>query len=809
MSTIDLDVIQRLARLALANDEPYLYGRLVPLLAANLPGQGEWLAGYLRSLTRLGLNRVAAEVIERMSPDDRRRPEVEALAASVRSARPGYAPWKSRHRRFEANLAALVERDPAIAATVQAAWRAHAARFEMHQCSDGNVQVKAASAVWPPQWLPSLDDHRGAASRRINTANAGLIPPPLLFDGVGLGWEIEEGYKKTARVFLEASSAVYIVERRPEALAIALHIQDWRDLIRDPRVLLFLGEDASSQLSEFLAADASWPVTNVCHSLGLLGLCDSPPTATVMARVAGDRSQRAEQLRNDIAKCYHGRNATYWARRFDEAMDSTGKASEQPLRILGITSIHTTFLQYSMRDCLAALQHLGHQTELLIEPTAHQCLDATAALETQRKMEPDLILVLSRMRDEMPAIAHAAIPSVSWDQDSLPWVFDASRKPKLAWNDFLMGYAAAAAPRKFGWPKHRCKFCTLAGSADTYSPQPLPDEELAQYRCDVSYVSHASATVEEETNHAESWLGDPRLRPIFRAAVERLLPDWLAGGEFPGPIMSAVIDVCIERGHQVDADEVKKVVVAAGRIGDRAFRHVALNWVADWADRSGGSLHIWGNGWDKHPRFARYARGATRNGHELRCVYQASSINLQLIAYGFLHQRALDGLMAEAFFMARRSTVDDAGPLHREIVELVDRYSVGSPTDLAAIEDEDVRTRIATTMIKLGRDPRLVTPECVDTYRVNARCEYAAEVVPHFDEIAFTCAQAFERQAERFLADPETRAQYASQMRRALVDRYSYDTRMAAMLLFVRNGFQGEAEGSATADPELSSAMRA
>ena len=41
---------------------------------------------------------------------------------------------------------------------------------------------------------------------------------------------------------------MYIVEPSPVALAIALHIHDWRDLLRDPRVKFFIGEGASERL---------------------------------------------------------------------------------------------------------------------------------------------------------------------------------------------------------------------------------------------------------------------------------------------------------------------------------------------------------------------------------------------------------------------------------------------------------------------------------------------------------------------------------------------------------------------------------
>ena len=39
-------------------------------------------------------------------------------------------------------------------------------------------------------------------------------------------------------------------------------------------------------------------------------------------------------------------------------------------------------------------------------------------------------------------------------------------------------------------------------------------------------------------------------------------------------------------------------------------------------------LHIFGNGWDMHPWFKKYANGSIKNGNELNQLYNASKINL-------------------------------------------------------------------------------------------------------------------------------------------------------------------------------------
>ncbi len=789
MAAVDIEVIARLARLASAAQQPYLVARTIPILAQTQPKSAEWILGYLKTLVQLGLNAAAGQLVDLFPENLKCDPAVAELIRGMAEGQSGNVPWSSRRRRFDANLVALSACDAELADQVRDTWATAVDRFEMHQCRDGNIAVCRAESPWPPTWIPSLDDHKTLASRRTNTARDGTLPPPLIFEGVGLGWEILDAYEKTRRVFLDASAAIYIVEPNIEALAIVLHLHDWRTILADDSVRWFTHTEATARLLEALERDASWAVTDRYCFAGSLDAPACGEVNTVMRQVGAARMKRANKLRTEVAHRYAGRDAAYWANRF---ADDT---SSQPLRILGVTSLNTTFLQYSMRDCLAALEALGHETQLLIEPAPHRVLDPVDALQAQLDFEPDVVLILSRMRYEMKSLIHEAIPSVTWDQDALPWVFDETHSPQLADNDFLMGYAAANAEEKFGWPTHHLKYCTMAGSPHTYAQTPLPDDVLKPFRCDVSYVSHASATVDQEAAHAETWLPDEGpLHHLFRATLPRVIPQWNDGGAFPGSVVPAVVATAAQMGLSVNAAEITKVNLALLRVGDRAFRHVALQWVADWADRTGRTLHIRGNGWDEHPRLARYAHSATANGEDLRKVYQASKINLQLMGYGFLHQRALDGLMASAFFMTRRSNADDSGPALRELLGLLDAHNVTDAPSLARVRDRAVRQEIESRILKINGDPRILNPEAIDGWRSTVAGDFADEIVPHFGDIAFSSREDFEDKVERFLAQPDTRRQYAAAMRTALVDRYSYETRMTQMIDLLRSGFAIEAQ---------------
>lgn len=792
MAVLDVQVLARLARAALVAKDPYAYARVVPLLAQAFPAEGEWVAGYVQCLLRLGLSAAAREVIDRLGAEACSATELETLQAAADGPRSGRVPWTSRKRRFQANLAVLAERDLRAARLVESAWVEHQSEFELHQTPQGELHVKRTGAVWPPAWLPFLDEHRAQAAPRLALPAQGLLPTPLVFVGLGLGWEFMEGYAKTQKVFLEASSAIYVIEEKPWSLAILLHVHDWRELLTDPRVAWFVGEDAAARFRLLLESDTHWPLTDRVHAFPLESPADASTAHAAIASAAEKRQARVKELQAAIADRYAGRDATYWAQRFHDAADDTGRAQGEPLRILCLTSLHTTFLQYSMRDCIKALDRLGHQTRLVIEPTPYQPLDPISVLKAQREFQPDLIFLLSRMRYEMTGLLHPAIPSLTWDQDQLPWVFDPNKKPQLAWNDFLMGFGAGIAPRRFGWPAQRCRYCTMAGSADTYLAEQLPDSALAPYRCDISYVSHASTCVEDEKHSVERWLPEGKLRELFREVAPPLIEQWKSGGDFPAPIMTPLIDACESRGWSWTFDELGKVQQVIQRLGDRAFRHVALTWVADWCDQTGRKFRIFGNGWERHPRLAQYAQGSTKNGKSLQAVYQASAINLQLMGFGFLHQRALDGLMAGAFFMTRMSGGDFHGAVLREIELLLDESGVGSWAELRAHPNAQRRRRIEELFKEWRADVRALGKPCIDVIRQHAVAPAAGEVIPQFKEIAFNSAADFAAKAEAFLREPARRRLIAGVMRQAVFEKFSYDARMRELIQFLKEGIQKE-----------------
>ncbi len=223
------------------------------------------------------------------------------------------------------------------------------------------------------------------------------------------------------------------------------------------------------------------------------------------------------------------------------------------------------------------------------------------------------------------------------------------------------------------------------------------------------------------------------------------------------------------------------------------FRQATLAWLAEYCERTGRTLHLYGRGWEAHPRFARYARGVARNGHELRAIYQASRINLQIMPFGCIHPRLLDGLAAGGFFLLRYCAQDVLhGPAQR-VLEAVERLGLAPGAPVPAGEAPALAQALRELSALRGEPPPgdtlMLTAVQLDDLRDQAdlafrRC--AGQLFDDYGQVAFASADELVCKAERFLSDARARAETAERMRNAVIERFSYDALVRDLLAFLR-----------------------
>lgn len=734
----------------------------------------------IREYVQLGLIEPAIELADGVATSGACAAQLAELRDKLGALPSGVVPWRVHAPRFEANLAAMRQRGLDVDA-VCAAWGAAGARFTLFVDRHRHYQVRMREGEGCGRWIPCLGDHAALARAQSLPEGVGAnFPGPYLFEGIDLGWYFERVYQATANTFLSYSCALYVVEPDPAVFALALHLHDWAALLSDPRVFVFPGCGAIDSLRRAWGESARLPLPTHVFRLSLFRAAPVPGAVDVTRAVSAARAGAHASSLEDVDSRYAGRDVRYWARRFDEALHGWGA----PLRILAAVSMHTTFLQHSMRDAQRAFEALGHRCVVLKENTPYEVISPWEYHEAIRALEPDLFFNIDHLRPEFAGVLPANLPLFTWDQDQLPHVFTEENMRGVAAHDFLAGCSkgrwvlAGRDPRQF-------LHAYVPTCPEQFGGEPLTAEEVDRFACDVSYVSHASQTPQqfheqERANHESAAM--KRLLDVLYEIVPEVLSRYRT---MRGPVPSLLLkEACRRTGVSVSDPDTRARLTGwyLWRLGDRWFRHEALAWAAAWARRTGRTLRIYGNGWEHHPTLSEFAAGPAANGHELLCIYRASRINLQLMPAGFIHQRALDGLAAGGFFLSRLVPTDVRGRTLRAMVGRACELGLRDTRALVDCRDDRLRSLMSDYF---GEGLVHVDPDELDWLRilqVQAELEYPDELFPRFGDVVFDSAEEFAQRVELFLNDAAARESLACEMRTVVLDKLSYRATMERFL---------------------------
>jgi hypothetical protein len=599
---------------------------------------------------------------------------------------------------------------------------------------------------------------------------------PVVIGGLGYGWLWDRVAKLPAHVDAAPGHRppIYFLTGDLERLWAVLHVMDWRELLAEQRLPIFAGPDAVDQLKAALLEDPTWPKPKAC-------LCIEQPLwekqnfTQWMQSVSARAEQGLADIHSKLESLYAGRSSDAWI----------NKSRSGGLRILGITSRYTTFLQHSMRDWLAGMQRLGHETKLLIEPADHIMLGSFGYAKGILDFKPDLIVLIDHYRTELGKIP-AALPTVMWVQDRLQNIYSALGGSSQQDRDYCLGFGRLHLSSKYGYPARRFLSSIVGVNEQRFEQTELTSNDLQRFGCDVSYVSHASAPANRLLReHIQKNL--PTAAKLFDDMYQQMEAWYAAGGIcLSEPALSQMLtgSMTCTATFLDDVAFAEVVQFFNQSINNAMFRHQTLQWLAE-LDLN---LHIWGNGWEKHPALARYARGVADNQADLRKIYLASRINIQVTPHGVVHQRLLDGLAAGGFFLLRWHPGDQVGALYRQLLEWCQAHEILNDIDLHARADGPMRKLIAQMDALETCTPQTRSFPTFDVMQGHADMRFlntAAAIWPEYDQVAFKDRQDLAAKVGRFLNDPPARQQIVGSMRRVVIEQCSYRSisqRLLAMI---------------------------
>jgi len=462
---------------------------------------------------------------------------------------------------------------------------------------------------------------------------------PLFFAGLRAGYEVREMANRLPRLDYEAARAVYVYEENPVIVRLVLGAHDFTDLAAERRLFFFTGPSAAADCLAHFTGDLKKPLTTQLINLG------TPENAqramAAVKRTVEAVSEITKNARATVETFYGGLSAGELAGLY---------AAPEKLRLLLVSNKLSYFVRYSIRDIRMALEKLGARVLVLEEEDLIDRLTGPHQMRILAEFRPHGLLFIDHHRYESEAIHHAGLPFFCFVQDFMQTMIDEKIAVRVTDRDVFLGnmiYLLSA-----GYPAASLVELPAWTNADLFTA--AADRPAATIAADVVFVSNITRHHQAAFNELHSFYAErePAAARVVELVYERALAlyrkdemysDWLR-------FRSLVYDLLAREKAQLASPQAFAVQVY-DKIINAMLRHQPLEWAAE----AGLDLALYGRGWEEHPSLGRFARGVVENGPALIDLYRGATINLHVNQYHIEHPRILDGLMAGAFFLIRRT----------------------------------------------------------------------------------------------------------------------------------------------------------
>lgn len=638
-------------------------------------------------------------------------------------------------------------------------------RFSLAIAANGRPTINfTPSPGQPARRLSDGDDpvaYLAAVMEQLKPAR--VSGQPLFLQGTADGYLLTALARHPTTLPLGRQQCVYVLEPNPGCLLLSMMIHDLsgdNGPIRQSRFQWFVGAGCTSAFRAAMLADPFLPFPQT----QLSSEPDGAKLAAAVASVLKEIIELDRSLEQKLARRY----ADFPVERLVRV---TGPNTTRPPRALLLTTRFSTVLQYSTADTAAGLRELGWETHVVMEPTGHHSLTFPGLRTALLDFDPDVVVQIDHTRTEHGTLFPGTLPFLCWTQDHLPNLTNAEAGRNQGPLDFLLTDHGPWYARNFAYPPEN----NLPLGKLTRVPA-LP-ESWSSDGPDLCYVSNAGklpVVVAEEL--VASFKHVPELQSLARLCTAEILGHYDRGQCFHGTseIRAFIDPIAAANGYAELPCLAELATELFERLNNVLYRQQALKWAGDFARERGLNFAIYGNGWDKHPQLADFARGYVAYGAELEALTRSAKINLQIVPYFCLHQRLLDGIVAGGFYLVRAHPSDTSV---RRFADFLARYAPSAP-DLrsarAVVPPDEIASfeRLASENAFIA--DRLDPVELVRVFQGQGLFVDGQSMPPRIDEVGFASPEEFNRTAEHFLAQPELRRQIAMQQRSAVEQTFSY-----------------------------------
>ncbi len=344
-------------------------------------------------------------------------------------------------------------------------------------------------------------------------------------------------------------------------------------------------------------------------------------------------------------------NIKYYKENVDSIIN---RIKSKTPRVLFVTSRFTTALQYHAQGCEEALKRMGHEAMLLREQTGIESITTYEIVKTVKEFKPDVVFLLDHFRFEHGPCFPPSIVCVTWIQDPLDNIMDPSTINKLFPEDVLMTHLYSKEIMDLYGSKHLID-APIPSDDSKYKPYDMSEEEIAKYSCDVCMVCHASdldGFVVRLIENVKTKIG-PQAGDVMIPFIDNYIENGHRGRFFYSTeeIEEFVSDYMKDKGEEYNDPKLLDYIVEEIHLwlNQALLRQV----LADWLIEAGyENIKLWGNGWLKNPKYAKYAMGPAENGEVLSKINQASKIVLGNNILTSAAARAWETMLSGGFYLS-------------------------------------------------------------------------------------------------------------------------------------------------------------
>lgn len=526
------------------------------------------------------------------------------------------------------------------------AWRARAAEREHFRAASGDIVWRSVGERGGWMRLTNqAEQARGVRLPHDERSTAATPPPWYIVEGIDPPWILRRVAAATSGRLDGYSARVIVVQAETRQFVDGLAQADMAGVLAEERVMALVGDDAGARLEAFVNERAARGVRVASVAIGLPTTVRriAPSPQEMVNRATAMAQQAAAETRRAVDAAYAVRDRAWLAARIGRAM----KGTDAPLRVLVVTSRFSTFLRHSAADLAAGLEEAGCAVRVVMEPDDHSLTDPLQRLLAIKEFEPDVAVVPNYLRNDLRESLPQHLALVTWIQDAMPHLYDASAGASLGPMDFVVGNLAEDLFQKFSYPRGRSLAMPMAASSVKFHRGEVEAGMAVRHACEIAYVSHHSETPEamlrrkseEAGNAGEVVAAMGALYERVREIVERPIT--------AGPLATALRAASVEELGRAGARADDRAVAATMTtltmpLADRMLRHRTLEWAAGIARERGWRMHLYGRGWNAHPTLGALACGELEHGEDLRACYQTARVHLHVSLHTAIHQRVFE-----------------------------------------------------------------------------------------------------------------------------------------------------------------------